>query len=406
MLEFFKNNYSLYISIFLLTIGLGFQQSFIAPLGANVNIDEEFLNYIVNVYYVGFLAGVYIVPKLIEKVGYVRSFSILATTFSAIFMGFALFQEPLVWLGLRLVSGFCFSGLYLITESWINSSIENNNRGNAISLYLSFMFAGILTGNYLTRFLEGDGLRMLAMTSFMLSLAFIPVLLMRFEPKKILKNQKMSLKELYQASPMGTIGVLFIGVGYGLNAMLSVYISGELNATTLEVSNFLVLGAIISLPATYLIGKFSDKVDRRIVILSLSFVAITGSFIFSMQSSMGLMIYVSYIILSIGLHPLYSICTAHTNDWLDHSKRVPAAAKLGLTYGIGSIFGGILTSTLITFFNAKVLVWVQIIVYTTLMLFTLYRYLARGKSEDTSKFVAVPSRAGFGLNIYKSKKKN
>ncbi|MGB1360906.1 MAG: MFS transporter, partial [Alphaproteobacteria bacterium] len=182
MLAFFKDNFALYLSILLLAVGLGFQGAFIAPIGSNVGIENSLLNYVMNAYYIGFLAGVYIVPKLIDKVNYVRSFAILGTTFSAIFIGFALFQDFPSWVVLRVLSGVCFSGLYLITESWINSSIENDNRGNAISLYLVFMFIGILFGNYIIRFADHNGLQILAMMSFMLSLSFIPVLLMRYEP--------------------------------------------------------------------------------------------------------------------------------------------------------------------------------------------------------------------------------
>ena len=406
MLEFFKNNYSLYLSIFLLSIGLGFQQSFIAPLGENANIESTLLNFIVNAYYLGFFAGVYLVPKMIDNSGYVRSFAVLGTTFSAIFIGFALFKDPISWLALRLLSGFCFSGLYLITEIWINSSIKNENRGNAISLYLTFMFAGVIIGNFMTRFIDEDGLKLLVLTSFMLSLSFIPVLLMRFEPKVVNKKQKMTIKELYQASPMGSMGVLFVGIAYGLNLMLSVYIAAEFNASPEQISNFLVFGALFSLPFTYIIGKLSDKIDRRFVILSLSVVAFFGAFLMSIQNEMGIFIYVAYIILCFGLQPLYSICIAQTNDWLDKSKRVAAGAKLGLLYGLGSIFGGLLTSVLIYFLNPKVLMNMQIIVLTALIIFTIYRIFARSSNDTKAKFVQLPNRVSFSLNVYKSKKKN
>ena len=35
---------------------------------------------------------------------------------------------------MRLVSGFCFAGLYIVAESWLNDRASNETRGSLLSL--------------------------------------------------------------------------------------------------------------------------------------------------------------------------------------------------------------------------------------------------------------------------------
>ncbi|KKK61526.1 hypothetical protein LCGC14_3013460, partial [marine sediment metagenome] len=48
--------------------------------------------------------------------------------------------EPEFWLVLRFVDGFCLAGLFVVTESWLNARVNNNNRGGILAIYMVVNF--------------------------------------------------------------------------------------------------------------------------------------------------------------------------------------------------------------------------------------------------------------------------
>ena len=104
--------------------------------GALENIDSATMGYVMSAYFIGFLGGSKAAPWMLKRVGHVRVFAALGSLVSAAFILYAAIVHPAAWLLLRLIVGFCFSGIYVVAESWLNHSSANENRGQSLSLYL------------------------------------------------------------------------------------------------------------------------------------------------------------------------------------------------------------------------------------------------------------------------------
>ena len=61
-------------------------------------------------------------PLLIQRVGHVRVFAALGSFMSAGLIAFTLLAEPWAWTMLRVLVGFCMSGIYVTAESWLNDA--------------------------------------------------------------------------------------------------------------------------------------------------------------------------------------------------------------------------------------------------------------------------------------------
>jgi len=72
-------------------------------------------------YFLGFLSGARYTPVLIQRVGHVRVFAALGSFMSAGLVAFTLLAEPWAWTLLRVLIGFCMSGIYVAAESWLNN---------------------------------------------------------------------------------------------------------------------------------------------------------------------------------------------------------------------------------------------------------------------------------------------
>lgn len=69
-------------------------------------------------YPLGALIGSAVTPRLIERVGHVRSFGALASLCSIASIVHLITTDPWNWGAMRFLAGLCFPGLYVIAESW------------------------------------------------------------------------------------------------------------------------------------------------------------------------------------------------------------------------------------------------------------------------------------------------
>ena len=85
------------------------------------------------IYFLGFILGCINGPRLVRRVGHIRTFASLSSIAAATALAHAFLLDPIAWWILRFVVGVCFAGLYLVIESWLNDRAEPTNRGAIMS---------------------------------------------------------------------------------------------------------------------------------------------------------------------------------------------------------------------------------------------------------------------------------
>ncbi|MFQ5985376.1 MAG: hypothetical protein ACE5LL_07665 [Alphaproteobacteria bacterium] len=87
-------------------------------LGVRAGLETfplQAIGLIMSAYYAGYVAGSFVSPSFVYRVGYIRTFAALASTASAVALLHALYVEPVAWGVLRFLSGVCFA--QLITDT-------------------------------------------------------------------------------------------------------------------------------------------------------------------------------------------------------------------------------------------------------------------------------------------------
>ena len=136
MKEILRGNRALLLGIALLMLGHGLQGTL---LGVRANLEQfsaTAIGLVMSGYYAGLLVGSLRVPVLVARVGHVRVFAALLSLGSTKILIQAMFVDPVTWFLMRLLTGYCFAGAFIVAESWLNGSASNEKRGQLLSLYM------------------------------------------------------------------------------------------------------------------------------------------------------------------------------------------------------------------------------------------------------------------------------
>ena len=339
MLKVLAQSWPLLLGVMLLMVGNGVQGSLLGIRGAYEGFTTFQLSVIMSSYFVGFLGGSRLAPEMIRRVGHVRVFSALGSMISAVLILYPLLVDWTAWSLMRVLIGFCFSGIYVTAESWLNNTASNETRGQALSLYMIVQMLGIIASQGLLSLGDPAGYALFIIPSVLVSLAFMPILLAATPAPTFDTIQPMSFRALFRISPLGCAGMLLTGGVYSaMFGMASVY--GAMSAMSIgQIAAFVAAMYVGGLLLQYPIGWASDRVDRRGLVLWLS---VAGAVVMGLATVINLPFTLELVVaLLLGgiINPLYSLLIAHTNDFLTKEEMPAASAGLIFLNGFGAIFG-------------------------------------------------------------------
>lgn len=339
MLHVFTASWALLLGMLLLMVGNGVQGTLLGIRGAIEGFSTFQMSIVMSAYFLGFLFGSRAAPELIRRVGHVRVFAALGSLISAILVLYAAIPDWIVWALLRVLIGFCFSGVYVTAESWLNNASTNENRGQTLSLYMIVQMVGIISAQALINFADPAGFLLFVIPSVLVSLAFAPILLSVSPAPTFGTTKSMSIRQLYEVSPLGVVGIFLMGGVFAAMFGMTAVWGTQAGLSVLEISLF--TGAIYfgGLVFQFPLGWLSDRMDRRKLVV---YVALVGTLGGAMAVVFDLsFIWLLVVALIIGgiSNPLYSLLVAYTNDYLDTDQMAAASGGLLFVNGVGAILG-------------------------------------------------------------------
>ncbi|NKX46399.1 MFS transporter [Roseicyclus persicicus] len=346
MIGVLRTTWPLFLGLMFLMLGNGLQGTLLGIRGAEEGFTTGQMSVVMSAYFVGFLFASRMAPAMIRRVGHVRVFAALGSFISAALILFPTLTDPIAWTLLRVVIGFCFCGVYITVESWLNDASSNETRGRAMSLYLIVQMVGIIAAQALLNLPDPSGFLLFIIPSVLVSIAFAPILLTANPAPVFADAKRMRLAEIYRTSPLGCVSVFLLGgIFSALFGMASVF-GTEAGLTVGEISIFVAIIYTGGLLCQYPIGWASDRMDRRTLILGLSaFGAVASLAVLPFVGQFGALLVVGFVIGGVA-NPLYSLAIAYTNDYLAPEDMASASAGLLLLNGIGAIGGPLLVGWL------------------------------------------------------------
>lgn len=353
MFKVLTQSWPLLLGVMLLMVGNGVQGSLLGIRGASEGFSTFELSIVMSAYFVGFLGGAQVAPEMIRRVGHVRVFSAMGSLISAVLILYPLLVDWTAWAIMRALIGFCFSGVYITAESWLNNTASNETRGQALSAYMIVQMLGIIASQGLLASGDPSGFALFIIPSILVSLAFLPILLATVPAPTFDQTKAMSFKTLFRVSPLGCAGMLLTGgVFAAMFGMASVY--GALSGMSVgQIAAFVAMMYVGGLVLQYPVGWASDRMDRRAMILWMSFAG-AGVMLVAGFVPLPFLLELAVAGLLGGIiNPLYSLLIAHTNDYLSKEEMPAASAGLIFLNGFGAMFGPLLAGWFMEHIGAK-----------------------------------------------------
>ena len=327
---------------------------------------------------------------------HIRVFAALASLASAAALLHVVFIDAAAWMAIRLITGFSYAGLYVVAESWLNARSTNKTRGQLLSVYMVVMLGGMAGGQLLLNVADPEGFAPFILVSVLVSIALVPIALTPTVAPDFDTAAPVRLIELYRISPLGVIGCMVIGIAHGgFFAMGAVYgekLGLSLAGISILMGLFMAGGVLLQWP----IGRLSDRFDRRAVLTIATFLAAAAALAALMTSAAGGLPFFAAIGILGGMSlPIYSLCLAHTNDYLEPGQVVGASSALVLVTGIGAILGPLTTAVAMSAVGPGGFLGTIAAVHVGIGVFALYRMTRRPAVpfEDKVPHVDIATRA-------------
>ena len=379
--------------------------------GTLLNINSVFFNfsdfeigYVFTGYFIGFLFSSIQCPKLIKNVGHIRVFAAFASLGSIAILLHWIFVDPVLWLIFRMITGFSYAAIYIVCESWLNDRADNQTRGQLIGFYMIVLYISTSIGVMLINIGTTTEAHLYILSSLLISLALVPILLTKKPAPEFTTPKFLSLKDLYNKSPMAFVGSFSIGMVYSALFGLIAVFGAKIGFSIFQISILVFVNMFIGAIFQYPIGKISDRYDRRTILFVLNLIAIGSlilAFIFGSFSFFVLLVF-------IGIHsavslPYYAVVISHMNDFLEKDEIVSASSTLTLVNALGMVAGPMLASGFMAYFGPYGLFIYMIVVYSIVAPYNYFRIRVGRTSdiyeENTPSMIVPRNTSSIGMQL-------
>jgi MFS family permease len=377
----------------ILMLGAGLQSTLLGVRATIEAFPTAITGIIMSMYYVGYLVGTRLAPELLRRVGPVRVFATLAALASVAVLVHGTWVHPVPWALMRLLSGVCFAGIYVVAESWLNSRATSSNRGRLLALYMLVLYVGLGSAQFLLLIWGPQSVEAFMLVSALISAAMVPIVASAQEVPAPSAPRHVRFRDLYRNSPVGVVAVAVSGVISSIIFSMGPVYARLSGFGTRQVAAFMAVTIFAAVLTQYPVGRLSDRMDRRTVIASMCLTATLVAAAIEISAPLSRWLFLALAALFSGAAlTLYSLSVSHVNDKLEHSQMVAASGALLLINGTAAALGPVVTGALMTAFGPRAYFGTLGGLTGALALFDLWRKLRRRAVPQSQKGPFINTR--------------
>lgn len=370
----------------LLIAGNGLAGTLIALRGAEEGMSATVIGLVGTGYYLGFMAGCWMTPKLLQAAGHIRAFSAIAAIAACTSLAMVLVIDSWAWFFLRAISGLCFASLFANIESWINASVSNASRARSLTIYRFVDLGAVTVSQYMLPVFGVDGYLVFSVMTMLIMLSVVPVSLADRSNPAPPAPFSFSPRRVIEISPLAVAGAVTVGLsGASFRSIGPLYAAG-LGMDVNTVASFMSAGIVGGIVLQYPLGYFSDMVDRRVVLLISAAGGIASSLflVFVARGDVPLNL-IGIFVFGAFVLPVYSLACAHANDRAKPGEYVQIAAGMLFFWAISASIGPLIASMLIDRFGPPSFFAFTGAMHAGFGVFALWRMVMREPTEESRR---------------------
>lgn len=340
---------TLIVATSVIQLANGFFGTFFSLRVAVENFGATISGLVLSGYFAGFTLGALRCPQIIERIGHIRAYAAFAGMVVAATAGMPLKVGPWAWLLLRAVVGVGCAGVFVTTESWLNSKAAPSERGRVFSIYMVGTFVALAVGQLMITWVSMEGSRSFNAIVTLFAIALVMVSTTRAEPPQAIAVEKLPFSHLARAAPVAVTGCAVSGlISSAFYALVPAFMQDK--GVQRETIALCMLTAVLGgLAFQVPVGRLSDRFDRRIV-LALLGVGFACSAVVLTNVPYSLWKILPFAALLGGfMSTLYPVCVANAHDRMPADRVVAVSGQLILVSGIGSIVGPLVGTNIMAF---------------------------------------------------------
>lgn len=378
MVESIRAVSSLIISFFVLMAGFGLANYSVPLRALGEGWSATDIAQIGAVYSVGYTLASFFTPRFIRATGHIRVFAANIGMMVVSILLCSLVTEVWAWMVFRGLFGFAIAGTYLIMESWLNEKSSNEHRGFMFSVYMVTAMTGSIAGTYVAPF--GDVMTpvLFIISAIIVVSAVFPIALTDTSTPSAPTAVGFDLGSLLRRSPVAFVGTLLSGVIAGAWLNFSAVYARLSGLTETGGANLIAAVTIGSIVAQFPLGRASDLVDRRLVMVFGCLLGIIAAgWMMLLDGSHQYQLYAAACIIGMAIFPIYSLNVAHANDMAEPGEYVQISSGITVLYGLGIIIGPLAGGQAIAFAGPRGLPAMLLVFFVLYAAYAGYRILRR-----------------------------
>lgn len=347
---------SLLLSVALLLVGHGMQLTLLPLRAAALGHTDLQIALAGSAYFMGFIAGCLLVPRLIARAGHIRSFAVLASAMTSVLLALGLSESWGTWAALRFAIGFFICGLYSVIESWLNDQSTEDNRGQVLSVYTFLVLVSMALGQQLVNASPVASATPFMVLAGIIAISTIPVGMTRKLAPAPIESTRTRIRLLLSRSPLAVTGALLSGAVTGafwtLGAVFARRSLDSLSETTLFMSMAILGGALLQYP----FGWLSDRLGRQnIMLLLVSLAAISSASVALATTTESLLLAIFFF--GATTMPIYSMSLATAADRSLRHEFVEVGTSVLMLNALGAVFAPLALGQLMEIGDPSWLFW-------------------------------------------------
>ena len=350
-------------------------------------------------YYAGFLIAALKSEHLIQRIKHIRAFSFFASIATACTLLTVFAGHIIIWIILRFVMGVCIAALYVVIESWLLTISNIQNRGVILAIYMIALYVSQSVSQYIINFIDLSSLMAYIVAGFLASISILPVTFTHTRIPEINAPPAKAIFNLFIVAPLGTIGAIIGGI-----ILSSLYTFGPNYAQIYKISIAHLMSLTIAggFLLQYPIGRLSDLVSRRKVVIGVAFLTLASAV--AMVLSTGNHFWVLFFSFILGgfAFTIYPLSIAQVVDRTEADEITTVAGVMLFAYSLGAVIGPFTTPIFIHIFKGEIGLYYAIglssllLTLVGIVMVFIRRPLPKRKQEN---FIALPPQTPVGYDL-------
>lgn len=347
---------SLLLSTALLLVGHGMQLTLLPLRAAAEALPEYLIGASASLYFLGFVAGCFALPKLIDRIGHIRCFAVLTAVMLSSILALDLLKGIAPLLVLRFFTGVAICGLYTVIESWLNSQTTPETRGRVLAIYTFITLSAMMLGQLLINVGPITSSTPFMLAAMFMALAIVPIGITRKMQPAPVASAQASFRLLFQRSRSAFAAALLSGLVAGSFWSLGAVFASKYSASQMDITLFMVMAVAGGALLQYPIGWVSDKIDRRRVLIALCLGGVFSSVAVALSVHQAWHLATVFLFGAMVM-PLYAVALATVADVSSSEEFVTIGTTVLLMNALGSVVAPMLLGMMMGALGATSLFW-------------------------------------------------